>query len=203
MLYGPPMPTPNDIYLCHTGPCLLLMISICIIWTGPCLLLMISFGTIRTGPCLLQMISIRAIRTGPCRLQMISIRAIPAGPCLLLMISICTIRTGSWLLQMISIRAIWTSPCPLWIIFLCGTLTGPHLLGGLNGGGICTPMDLGTYHNFIKDWMHSNTVFYSFNTQCGGKLGIKSPPSHRMDAAAEQRSQRRWLMYSDGPGYLQ
>jgi hypothetical protein len=33
--------------------------------------------------------------------------------------------------------------------------------GGSNGGGICIPMDLGTYDNFIKHKIDVNNVFYS------------------------------------------
>ena len=72
--------------------------------------------------------------------------------------------------------------------------------GGPNGGGICTPMDMGTYNYFIK--YNANTVFYSLHTLCGDKLGIKSLPSHQMDAAAERQSQQQWHINSKGPGYL-
>ena len=72
-----------------------------------------------------------------------------------------------------------------------------------NGGGICTPTDLGTYNYFIKYWINANTVFYSLHTLCGDKLRIKSLPSRQMDAAAKLWSERRRHMYPKGPGYLQ
>ena len=36
--------------------------------------------------------------------------------------------------------------------------------GGANGGGICIPMDLGTYNNFIKHKIRVNNVFYSWHS---------------------------------------